>query len=93
MVSGYSRGSVVAQRRQEAYQRLASINADRLRLGGYSVIYIAGQADTTEHFVHRWLQEVAGRDTNPAQTTRPSDAGRPSQTNAARLNHHWLRDS
>jgi hypothetical protein len=64
-----SRGSAMAFRRQDAYQRLEAIDAYRLRLAGWGIIAIAARADTTPHFVHRWLKEVAARDTKPAVPT------------------------
>ena len=56
-------GSAMAHRRQEAYQRLAEIDAHRLRLSGCGLEFIAGRATTTTFMVRRWLREVAARDT------------------------------
>jgi hypothetical protein len=64
-----NRGSVLNSRRQEAYGRLAAIDAYRLRLAGAGIIFIAARADTTPWLVRRWLQEVADRDTDPAAPT------------------------
>ena len=48
-------------RRQEAYGRLAAIDAHRLWTQGCSLYFIAGRADTTIPFVRRWLREGAPR--------------------------------
>ena len=52
------RGSALAQRRQEAYQRLEDIDARRLLLAGWGITTIAGRAATSPWLVHRWLEEV-----------------------------------
>jgi hypothetical protein len=66
------RGSVLAHRRREAYQRLLEIDAHRLRLAGGGIEFIAGRAVTTPYLVRRWLEEAAARDTDPAQNDLPT---------------------
>jgi hypothetical protein len=55
------KGSVMAYRRQEEFQRLKDIDAYRLWQTGRSIVFIAGRAGTTERFVVRWLREVEDR--------------------------------
>jgi hypothetical protein len=61
-----NRGSALAYRRQEAYERLAEIDAYRLWVAGRGVTAIAGRANTTPFIVRRWLREVADRVPHPA---------------------------
>jgi hypothetical protein len=67
------RGSALAYRRQEAYGRLAEIDAYRLKLAGCALPFIAGRANTTPWLVRRWLREVAAlTGTNPAGEGEPT---------------------
>ena len=66
-----NRGSALAYRRQEAYERLAEIDAYRLLLAGCAVTVIAGRADTTPFIVRRWLREVVGRRREPRRAGGP----------------------
>jgi hypothetical protein len=75
------RGSALALRRQEAYQRLADIDAYRLILAGGAITNIAGRANTTPWLVRRWLREVAACTTDAAEDDPPtcqSDAVQPA---------------
>jgi hypothetical protein len=74
-----NRGSARAYRRQEAYERLAEIDAYRLLLAGCAVTFIAGRADTTTFIVRRWLREVVGDVANPAApAVRSAEKSTPS---------------
>jgi hypothetical protein len=68
-----NRNSARDYRRQEQYQRLAEIDAHRLKLSGSSVEFIAGRAATTPHFVRRWLKDV-NAPAVPAPRTSTDDA-------------------
>jgi hypothetical protein len=63
------RGSALAYRRQEAYRRLAAIDAGRLRSSGFGLEFIAGRADTTRTFVRQWLEETAPATPTPQTST------------------------
>jgi hypothetical protein len=63
------RVSALAYRRQEAYRRLAEIDAHRLRSSGHGLEFIAARAETTRVYVSQWLKETAACDTAPAMPT------------------------
>jgi hypothetical protein len=74
--------SALAYRRQEAYRRLAEIDAYQLWQSGCVIELIAARADTTRVYVRQWLKEAAAPDTAPADPTPQTSADDHPQASA-----------